>query len=82
MDDTRTVSGFGKSVAAQEYLLVDEHGRTLAALSATQGKAALIFYNGKGRISAWFTLTADEGPDIRFFDESGNEVWRFSEQRD
>ena len=79
MDDTRIVSGFGKSVAAQEYVLVDERGRTLAALSATQGKPALTFYNGKGQIRAWFTLTADERPDIRFFDESGNEVWRFDD---
>ena len=46
MDDTRTVSGFGITVAAQEYLLVDERGRTLAALSATQGKPVLTFYNG------------------------------------
>jgi hypothetical protein len=80
MDDTTIVSAFGKTVAAQEYVLVDEHGRTLAALSATKGKPALIFYNGKGRIRAWFTLTADERPDIRFFDESGNEVWRFNEE--
>ena len=78
MDDTRIVSGFGKTVAAQEYVLVDEHGRTLAALSATQGKPALTFYNGKGEIRAWFTLTAEERPDIRFFDESGNEVWRYN----
>jgi hypothetical protein len=81
MDDTRIVSGFGKTVGAQEYLLVDDQGRTLAVLSATQGKPALTFYNGNGQIRAWFTLTADEKPDIRFFDESGNEVWRFSEQR-
>src|SRR5262245_4496275 len=78
MDDTRTVSGFGKTVAAQEYVLVDEHARTLAILSATQGKPALTFYNGKGQIRARFTLTAEERPDIRFFDESGNEVWRYN----
>jgi hypothetical protein len=76
MDDTRIVSGFGKAVAAQEYVLVDDQGRTLAVLSATQGKPALAFYNGKGEIRAWFTLTADERPDIRFFDHSGKEVWR------
>jgi hypothetical protein len=76
MDYTKIVSGFGKSVSAQEYVLVDGQGRTLAVLSATQGRPALIFYNGKGQIRAWFTLTAEEGPDIRFFDESGNEVWR------
>ena len=78
MDDTRIVSGFGKAVSAQEYVLVDEHGRTLAALNATQGKPALTFYNGKGEIRAWFTLTAEERPDIRFFDEAGNEVWRYN----
>ena len=78
MDDTRIVSGFGKAVAAQEYVLVDDQGRTLATLSATQGKPALAFYNGKGEIRAWFTLTAEEGPDIRFFDDSGNEVWRYN----
>jgi hypothetical protein len=60
MDDTRIVSGFGKAVAAQEYVLVDDQGRTLAVLSATQGKPALAFYNGKGEIRAWFTLTAEE----------------------
>src|SRR5262244_3252953 len=78
MDDTRIVSGFGKAVAAQEYVLVDDQGRTLATLSATQGKPALAFYNGKGEIRAWFTLTAEERPDIRFFDETGNEVWRYN----
>ena len=77
MDDTRIVSGFGKSVCAQEYVLHDDQGRTLAVLSATQGKPALTFYNGKGEIRAWFTLTADERPDIRLFDESGSEVWRY-----
>jgi hypothetical protein len=77
MDDTRIVSGFGKTVAAQEYLLVDDQGRTLAVLSATQGKPALAFYNGMGEIRAWFTLTAEERPDIRFFDKSGDEVWRY-----
>src|SRR5215472_13739946 len=77
MDDTRIVSGFGKAVSAQEYVLVDDQGRTLATLSATQGKPALAFYNGKGEIRAWFTLTAEERPDIRFFDEAGNEVWRY-----
>jgi hypothetical protein len=76
MDYTRIVSGFGKTVSAQEYLLVDDQGRTLAVLSATQGKPALAFYNGKGEIRAWFTLTAEERPDIRFFDDSGKEVWR------
>src|SRR5215813_11531850 len=81
MDDTRIVSGFGKAVSAQEYVLVDEHGRTLAALSATQGKPALTFYNGKGEIRAWFTLTAEERPDIRFFDDSGNEIWRYNADR-
>src|SRR5262245_28062791 len=75
MDDTRIVSGFGKAVSAQEYVLVDEHGRTLAAPSATQGKPALTFYNGKGEIRAWFTLTAEERPDIRLFDDDGSEVW-------
>ena len=78
MNDTRTVSGFGKAVSAQEYVLVDDQGRTLATLSATQGKPALTFYNGKGEIRAWFTLTANEKPDIRFFDDSGNEVWRYN----
>jgi hypothetical protein len=77
MDDTRIVSGFGKTVSAQEYLLVDDQGRMLATLSATQGKPALTFYNGKGEIRAWFTLTAEERPDIRFFDETGSEVRRF-----
>jgi len=77
MDDTRIVSGFGKAVFAQEYVLVDDQGRTLATLSATQGKPALAFYNGKGEIRAWFTLTAEERPDIRLFDEAGNEVWRY-----
>jgi hypothetical protein len=79
MDDTRIVSGFGKTVSAQEYVLVDDQGRTLAMLSGTHGKPVLAFYNGKGEIRAWFTLTAEEGPDIRFFDESGNEVWRFGD---
>src|SRR5262245_9869234 len=78
MDHTRTVSGFGKAVAAQEYVLVDDQGRTLATLSATQGRPALTFYNGKGEIRAWFTLTAEERPDIRLFDEDGNEVWRYN----
>ena len=78
MDYTKIVSGFGKSVSAQEYVLVDGQGRTLAVLSATQGRPALIFYNGKGQIRAWFTLTAEEVPDIRFFDESGSEVWRLN----
>ena len=76
MDNTRIVSGFGKTVSAQEYVLVDDQGRTLAMLSGTHGKPVLAFYNGKGQIRAWFTLTAEERPDIRFFDESGNEVWR------
>jgi hypothetical protein len=76
INKTKIVSGFGKAVAAQEYVLVDDQGTQLAVLSATQGKPALIFYNGKGGIRAWFTLTADEKPDVRFFDESGNEVWR------
>jgi hypothetical protein len=79
MDDARIVSGFGKAVSAQEYLLVDDQGRTLAMLSATQGKPALTFYNGNGEIRAWFTLTADERPDIRFFDDSGQEVWRLDD---
>jgi hypothetical protein len=79
MDDTRIVSGFGKTVSAQEYLLVDDQGTTLAMLSGTHGKPALTFYNGKGEIRAWFTLSAEERPDIRFFDESGNEVWRFGD---
>jgi hypothetical protein len=79
VDDTRIISGFGKTVATQEYLLVDDKGRTLAVLSATQGKPALIFYNGKGEIRAWFTLTAEERPDIRFFDNSGKEVWRLGD---
>jgi hypothetical protein len=79
MDDTRIVSGFGKAVSAQEYVLVDDQGRTLAMLSATQGKPALTFYNGKGEIRAWFTLTAEERPDIRFFDDSGKEVWRLKD---
>jgi hypothetical protein len=35
MDDTKIVSGFGKTVSAQEYVLVDDQGRTLAMLSAT-----------------------------------------------
>jgi hypothetical protein len=74
MDDTRIVSGFGKSVSAQEYMLHDNQGRTLAILTATQGRPALTFYSGNGQIRAWFTLTAEEKPDIRFFDESGNEV--------
>ena len=78
MDDTRIVSGFGKAISAQEYLLVDDQGRRLATLSATQGKPALTFYNGKGHIRAWFTHTAEEKPDIRFYDESGSEVWRLS----
>ena len=78
MNDTRIVSGFGKSVCAQEYMLHDEQGRTLAVLSATQGKPALAFYNSKGQIRAWFTLTVEERPDIRFFDDSGNEVWRYN----
>ena len=78
MDDTRTVSEFCKAVSAQEYVLVDDQGRTLATLSATQGKPALTFYNGKGEIRAWFTLTAEERPDIRLFDDSGNEVWRYN----
>jgi len=78
MNGTRIVSGFGKSVCAQEYVLHDDQGRTLAVLSATQGKPALTFYNGKGEIRAWFTLTADERPDIRLFDESGSEVWRYN----
>ena len=76
MDNKITVSGFGKTVSAREYLLLDDLGRTLAVLSATQGKPALTFYNGKGEIRAWFTLTADEKPDVRFFDQSGNEIWR------
>jgi hypothetical protein len=76
MDNTRIVSGFGKTVSAQEYVLVDDQGRTLAVLSATQDKPVLAFYNGKGEIRAYFTLTADERPDIRFFNESGKEVWR------
>src|SRR5262249_22639055 len=46
MDNTRIVNGFGKTVAAQEYVLVDNQGRQLAVLSATQGKPALAFYNG------------------------------------
>jgi hypothetical protein len=79
MNDTKIVSGFGKAVSAQEYLLVDDQGRTLAVLSATHGKPALTFYNGKGEIRAWFTLTAEERPDVRFFDESGNEVWRLDD---
>jgi hypothetical protein len=79
MENTRIVSGFGKTVAAQEYVLVDEQGRTFAVLSATQGKPALAFYNGKGEIRAWFTLTAGERPDIRFFDETGKEVWRLDD---
>jgi hypothetical protein len=79
MDDTRIVSGFGKTVSAQEYLLVDDQGRMLATLSATQGKPALTFYNGKGEIRAWFTLSAEERPDIRFFDDSGKEVWRLDD---
>jgi hypothetical protein len=79
MDDARIVSGFGKAVSAQEYLLVDDQGRTLAMLSATQGKPALTFYNGKGKIRAWFTLTAKERPDIRFFDDLGKEVWRLDD---
>ena len=78
MDDSRIVSGFGKAVSAQEYVLVDDQGRTLAALSATQGKPALTFYNGRGEIRAWFTLSAEERPDIRFFDDSGNEIWRYN----
>ena len=78
MDDTRIVSGFGKAVSAQEYVLVDDQGRTLALLSATQGKPALTFYNGKGQMRAWLTLDAEEKPDIRFYDESGSEVWRLS----
>ena len=78
MDDTRIVSGFGKAISAQEYVLVDDQGRRLATLSATQGKPALIFHNGKGQIRAWFTLNANEKPDIRFFDETGNEVWRYN----
>jgi hypothetical protein len=79
MDNTKIVNEFGKTVAAQEYVLVDDQGRQLAVLSATQGKPELAFYNGKGGIRAWFTLTAEEKPDIRFFDESGNEVWRFND---
>jgi hypothetical protein len=79
MDNTRIVSGFGKAVSAQEYVLVDDQGRTLAVLSATQGKPALAFYNGKGEIRAWFTLTAEERPDIRFFDHSGKETWRLGD---
>jgi hypothetical protein len=76
MDKTKIVSGFGRTVSAQEYVLVDDQGRKLAELSATQGKPALTFYNSKGQIRAWFTIDAEERPDIRFFDESGNEVWR------
>jgi hypothetical protein len=79
MDDTRIVSGFGRTVSAQEYLLVDDQGRKLAALSGTHGKPVLAFYNGNGQIRAWFTLTAEERPDIRFFDETGKEVWRFGD---
>ena len=78
MNDLRTVSGFGKAISAQEYVLVDDHGRRLATLSATQGRPALPFYNGKGEIRAWFTLTAEERPDIRLFDDSGSEVWRYN----
>ena len=79
MDKTRIVNEFGKTVAAQEYVLEDDQGRQLAVLSATQGKPALTFYNGKGGIRAWFTLDADEKPDIRFYDESGKEVWRLKD---
>jgi hypothetical protein len=79
MENTRIVSRFGKTVSAQEYVLVDDQGRTFAVLSATHGKPVLAFYNGKGEIRAWFTLTAEERPDIRFFDESGNEVWRLDD---
>ena len=78
MKNTQSVSGFGKAVAAQEFTLLDDWGRTLAILSATQGKPVLAFYNGKGEVKAWFTLTADDEPDIRFFDGSGNVIWRFS----
>ena len=79
MDDIRIVSGFGKAVSAQEYLLVDDQGRTLAVLSGTHGKPVLAFYNGKGQIRAWFTLNAEERPDVRFFDETGKEVWRLKD---
>jgi hypothetical protein len=34
MDDIKIVSGFGKSVSAQEYVLVGRPGTTLAMLSA------------------------------------------------
>ena len=78
MDNTRTVSGFGKTVAAQEYVLVDEHARTLAILSATQGKPALTFYNCKGQLRPWFTVTAEVRPDTRFFDDSGTEICRYN----
>jgi hypothetical protein len=62
MDKTQIVSGFGNAVTAREFTLVDEHGRTLAILSATQGKPVLAFYDGKGKITACLTLDADDKP--------------------
>ena len=80
MKKTHIVSGFGKTVGAQEFTLLDNHGNTLAVLSATHGKPVLAFYNGKGKVRAWFTLTADEKPDIRFLDEAGKVCWRYGDE--
>jgi hypothetical protein len=78
MKNAGYISGFGKTVAAQEFTLLDNHGKTLAVLTATHGKPVLAFYNGKGQVRAWFTLTADEKPDIRFLDDAGKVCWEYS----
>jgi hypothetical protein len=73
----KTVSGFEKDYSAQQYTLRDKEGRVMAILSGNQGKPVLSFYNGKGKIGAWFTLDAEGKPDIRFYDENGEVSWQY-----
>jgi hypothetical protein len=71
--DSKTIN----SEKEQELKIVDPAGRKMIVLTAKQGKPALLFYDGKGKIRAWATLTAKGTLDIRAFDESGKVYWEY-----
>jgi hypothetical protein len=76
--DSKTIN----AETEQELKVVDRGGRKMIVLTGKHGKPALLFYDGKGKIRAWATLTVEGTVDLRAFDENGKVYWQYELGRD
>jgi len=65
-----------QTLKAERIELVDQWGRKVVEIGATNATPYVLRFNGKGQILSWLTFNVDGTADIRYFGDKPDQSQR------